>query len=222
MNLDDFSSIFSQLMVTNLKKETDHRFKTIIERRYGAAKCKSYWEITVNQHGTIIIGVHQEDERCEGTKEYRRYIDIGLCILKRNGNRLEFIGSTQGNQSHRDIFWEGNLDEGNYIVILLSTGLSLRRPHDAKKRIFPLATSSTDLHPIVRSTLKDIFRKFSLNIQNSYQPSEIEEIFNRQEFLPLWRHMNNSESISYKFFCNSFLSLIDEAGDKVAESVIEN
>lgn len=168
-------------MVTNLNRNIEYRFKFFFEKFDNLAKSSHCLEINVEERTNIIIGMHQEDERIEGAKEYRRYVDMGLVILKKIGNRFEFCSATQGNQSKRDIFWEGKLNEGCYLVVPLSTGISMSRPYDFKRINFSLIQNE-DLHPYFKSTLKDLFRKINPSISARMKSDEIQSKLDTEAF----------------------------------------
>lgn len=69
----------------------------------------------------IYVGLHQEDERCEGTSYLRPYLDIGISVLKKKEidgevadyeliNMREMV---EARQCELDLF----LDPGKYIIL---------------------------------------------------------------------------------------------------------
>lgn len=45
---------------------------------------KWFYALEVPEKSHVIIGLHQEDERIQGTLPRRGYLDAGVCLLKRD------------------------------------------------------------------------------------------------------------------------------------------
>jgi len=83
-----------------------------------------------------------------GVKEYRRYLDLGIALLIDRGGHYEYYTSTSKNRCDRDVFLELELQPGTYMIVPLSSAVSLKRPSDATPKHFDLLTPTGDMHPL--------------------------------------------------------------------------
>jgi len=131
-------------------------------------------EVPVKTH--LIVGLHQEDERVEGTLPRRSYLDFGLAIFKRDVDGTTLLQNKDYVMA-RDIEIECVLEPGSYIVVPRTTGCAIRRPNDAQPENIRLLDEKGMPTDIFASTIKDIFRKFDLVISNTIDYKEFKALY---------------------------------------------
>ena len=67
----------------------------------------------------------------------------------------------------RDLEIEMILEPGQYIIVPRTTGCTLKRPDNAEIESIRLMDYHGNFHPLLTSTITDIFNKFDLVISNS-------------------------------------------------------
>ena len=72
-----------------------------------------------------MVTIHQEDERIQNVIQRRPYIDIGMAILKRNGEEGTTLIQLKDNLMSRDCEIEIVLEPGSYIVVPRTTGCNV-------------------------------------------------------------------------------------------------
>ncbi|CDW72805.1 calpain family cysteine protease containing protein [Stylonychia lemnae] len=149
-----------------------------------------YYTLEIKKRTHVFIGIHQEDERIQGVSETRPYQDIGVLVLKQTseGTRLVQMKELQETrQSELDIY----LEEGTYFIIPKTSGCLLKVDNQEQDRnqvnFLKKQTKQPSDHYL--STLKDIFRKFDLQMNGELQYHEFGDFFtslgfkiNEQEF----------------------------------------
>merc|ERR1719230_1454818 len=75
--------------------------------------------ICVKSMQRMFISVHQEDERCEGSKPY---LDIGVTVLQIMPNYTYRLVASSGNSAERQNQTEVTLRSGQYLVVPTTTG----------------------------------------------------------------------------------------------------
>lgn len=73
----------------------------------------------------IIVGVHLEDERLEGVRKMRPYLDIGIIIMKEINGTYHYV-MHEDTDYRRETFLEINLEKGNYIILPRTIGVCLK------------------------------------------------------------------------------------------------
>jgi hypothetical protein len=91
MSFEDFTKQFESLDVCRVTSWDELRLRGRFIRFYDVndqenevVVSKWIYGLEVPSKTHIVIGLHQEDERIEGTLPRRPYIDFGLAILKRD------------------------------------------------------------------------------------------------------------------------------------------
>ena len=126
-----------------------------------------YYRLEVPQKMMVILGIHQEDERFEGVKETRPYIDIGLAILKFEDGKFKIIRYLDS-QFEREVYLDIILDKGEYFIVPKSMGVCLKFLTDD-----PITVNDyTSKNPLMLSVMKDIFQKYDMR---SYETLSYEE-----------------------------------------------
>ena len=182
MSYEDFSKIFMRVVLGKVKDWWEWRSRNLLIKSTEGGIAKEALVINVVHQTKVIIGVSQEDERTVGAKEYRKYLDLGIVLLKWNGTTYIYHASTENNQQERDIYLELELPPGTYLAIPLSTGCSLAIPGDSKPEDFNLLTETGDMHPIFQSTIRDLFRRFDMDMSQDLDSSEFLQLTSRLGF----------------------------------------
>ncbi|CAG9334308.1 unnamed protein product [Blepharisma stoltei] len=173
--INDLFKNFENIIVSRIKKYIEYRLKTLMEKYENIGKSTHCWEIEISEPTKMFIGVHQEDENSIGARELRKYLDLGLAILRKTAFGYENYFKTQTTRCVREIYWEGSLETGSYLVIPTSTAASLTKPADFIPLKFPLITEMGDLHPIFKNIIRDLYRRLSYNVN---APLNFDEFFN--------------------------------------------
>ena len=93
MSFDDFCKNFESLDVCRVSNWDELRVRGRFIRYNDLNNpdnenivSKWFYALELPKKTHIVIGVHQEDERIEGTLPRRPYMDFGLALLKRDEN----------------------------------------------------------------------------------------------------------------------------------------
>lgn len=138
MSFDDFVKNFESLDVCRVQSWDELRlrgrfirFYDVNDRENEVVVSKWIYALEVPGRTHLVVGLHQEDERIEGTLPKRPYIDFGLTILKReaDGSTLTHV---RENKIGRDIEVECVLEAGSYIVVPRTSGCSISRPNNVE------------------------------------------------------------------------------------------
>jgi hypothetical protein len=174
--LEDFMYHFDQVsfgMMPNDRFSHEHRVKNFFNKCDSTgARPLHYYKITATSSCKVHFGQSQEDIRCYGVEEFRPYIELGFAILTEDFRLLRYRNC----KARRDIYIEVDLQPGTYYVVPMSTGCYLQRPANAQPRSFSLMTEEGDLHPFFISTLKDVFRRFDLNVSQELDFDELKKL----------------------------------------------
>jgi calpain-15 len=188
-----------------------------------------YYTLEISEPTKLYIGIHQEDERIFGVRKRRRYIDIGIVILKSKQNSEPRVLHYQRNMQDRQIEMEVDLGPGSYIVLPRTTGCRLARPVYVKSgKQIPLITGNS-LHPLVKSTLRDIFRRFDLLISEDLSYNEMKALMETigeklsiQDFDNLkTKYCSTQRGITFEGFQDYFYDLIIKRGEVQTWSILE-
>ena len=112
MSLKDFRTYFGEIIICKLNPTYMHD-----SIRYKSGRHKSgYFSMQVNTPGQYIISIYQENKR-QMLLKYSNYTysEARVIVLKREGNKMRYIGSRSTSQSQvcsADL----ELEEGEYII----------------------------------------------------------------------------------------------------------
>ncbi|CAG9320530.1 unnamed protein product [Blepharisma stoltei] len=199
MCYQDFLYYFQRVVMGKTELCYERREKNwMIKNPSHGAVAYEYYTINVATRTEVTLGIHQEDERCVGTKQYRRYLDLGIVVIRWEVDKYVFFASTEKNLLDRQVQLELTLDPGYYVVLPISGGCSFRVP-EGEKHLVPLLTETDDLHPIFQSTIKDIFRRFD---------SDMDGILSARDFIGLAARIGQrlSEAQFYNAICQKYTS----------------
>lgn len=91
MSFEDFTKHFESLDVCRIASWDELRLRgrflryaDVTEPDNEVVVSKWIYALEVPTKTHLVVGVHQEDERIEGTQPRRAYLDLGLAILKRD------------------------------------------------------------------------------------------------------------------------------------------
>ena len=200
MNVYDFFRCFSRVVVGKVGFPYEMRMRNLItkDREVGAI-AKEYYSVSVAQRCQVVVGLHQEDERSVGVEEYRRYLDLGIVVLKNQYGSYCFYSASPNNITDRDSQLEVNLEPGEYIIVPISSGCSLQVPQNARPPHFNFVTEEGVLHPTIQSTVRDVFRRFDMDMNQVLGP---------QEFISFAHRLGQSisEADFWRVICNKYTS----------------
>ena len=237
MSFEDFTGKFDSLDVCRVASWDELRLRGRFIRFYDvndtdneivASKWIYALEVPVKTH--VVIGLHQEDERIEGTLPRRPYIDMGCVILKRevdSGSQLHYYKES-GNG--RDCEVETILEPGSYIVVPRTTGCALKRPANAEPENIRLLNDKGEPHPLFLSTINDIFRKFDLVISNTIDFKELKALFEilgkrliEPEFKTtiLDKYASYKDELTLKGFTDWFVDQVRKEGEDTVFTWLE-
>ena len=129
MCFEDFIKYFRCLNVCRVRNWEEVRIKgkfirvqNIDDPDIEVVLSKWYYSLDINEPTRVYIGLHQEDERIENVLARRKYLDIGIAILRRTGdNNVELIDLKDLNID-RQCEIDVTLDPGSYIILPRTTG----------------------------------------------------------------------------------------------------
>jgi hypothetical protein len=109
------------------------------------------------------------------------YMSVGLVIMKKiedeDGLELSFLKEFQ---AERQVELDIELEEGEYIILPRTSGVTLRRPQNAQSEFIKLLDANGDLHPIVELTVKDIFNRLdSVHVNKSLEYKEFQDFYDK-------------------------------------------
>lgn len=227
MSFADFLSHFQAVNICCVKNWQELRIKGKFIRvqdnddpNIEIVLSKWYYSIEIEERTQVIIGLHQEDERIEGTILRRPYLDIGLAVLKKTKDSLELV-ELRDLVNERETEIDVVLDPGSYIVIPRTTGCLLKRMTDEKTEDVKLVKEGVDKR--VESTLRDIFRKYDMLLNNELTYVEFKAIcecvgesLTEEQFTTeiLSKYCSTSKGLSYRGFKDFFLDSIKDLGEE--------
>ena len=186
MSFDDFVRKFDSLDVCKVSAWDELRLRgrfirytdALDPHNHEIVASKWLYALEVPSKTHVVIGLHQEDERIEGTLPKRAYLDAGLAILKRSAPDGTSLFLYKNYSTSRDCELECIMEPGSYIVVPRTTGCAIKRPSDIDE---PLNTKLLDNKKqpteIFDSTIGDIFRKFDLVINNTIDFKEFKGLY---------------------------------------------
>lgn len=89
-------------------------------------------------------------------------MDVGLTLFKKNENSTLEMVAMIPSKFERQVELECELVPGQYLILPRTTGLSLRRPTNATSQLIPMILPNNKFHPLIESTIQDIFRKYDM------------------------------------------------------------
>lgn len=184
ISYEDFFKNFCSITVCRVENWNEVRLKGIFMRLMEAQDTdedfvlsKFYYSFRLEEEAEIDIGLHQEDERILGS-DRRRYVDMQILILRRHTNGTLTIVHDSGSSDSRDQECHVTLGAGHYIVIPRSSGATLGRPNNDPKDPVDFKVERGDrlrLHPVLRSTIDDIFRRMDLQLNGALSADELNQ-----------------------------------------------
>ena len=182
ISFEDFLKNYTSITICKVENWNEVRLKGIFMRLMESEDAdedfvlsKFYYSFRLEEETIIEFGLHQEDARILGS-DRRRYIDMQLLILKRHTNGTLTIEHDSGSKGGRDNETFVTLGQGFYIVVPRSCGAALSRPNiDAKDPVnyFNENSKGSMLHPVIRTTLDDIFRRMDIQLNGSLSAEEL-------------------------------------------------
>lgn len=177
ISLADLMQSFGRVVVGKVGFQYEYRFRCLMNRSDDVGCIPAYsYSLKVDVPCEVVFGIHQEDDRVEGVAEYRRYLDLGIVLLKRENGRYCYYDAVSKLRTDRDHHLECLLQPGLYVAVPISGGCSLQRPSDASRLSLALLTETDDLDPLFQSTIKDIFRRFDHDLSQSIGANEFAEL----------------------------------------------
>lgn len=190
---------------------------------------KWYYSITVEKHTTVIISLHQDEDRIKEQDSKKQIMDISISVLKQDTNlneisHVESLDFTIAPNAQLEI----NLAPGNYIILPRTTGCFFGRPYEkmndesiAELYNYELNTPSS----IFVATIKDIFKKFDMLLNRELKYSEFKGFWEcitnnpitKEEFdeCILGKYTSSSEGITEKGFISFFVENLLTSGEVI-------
>lgn len=168
ISFEDFVENFDDIAIGRLDFSAEKRLKVNIRKdeSFGGFP-EEHFVLNVSEVSNIVIGMHQEDQRSVCVKTHRPYLDLGFVVLD---DQLKYVKHAEMTQDFRVVQLELNLEPGTYYIIPISAGNSFTPQGSFEKK--PFLGKAGELHPLLKSTLKDIFRRFDKDCNKIITPSE--------------------------------------------------
>ena len=162
MSLEDFVVQFNGINICRVDSYHEARIRGAFERKLIGEQewvsSKSYFILNSSRNTNVIIGLHQEDARNYGVDERRPYLDLGIVVLDVANGAFKLYKAKEA-VSERQIELEITVEANkSYLIWPRTSGCGLSRPADAVAAPINWHENG-DLHPLLESTLSDIFRK---------------------------------------------------------------
>lgn len=183
MCLEDFVQKFDSIDICRVSNWDELRlrgrfirYNDINEPDNEVVVSKWYYALEVYEKSHVIVGLHQEDERAEGTLPRKGYIDFGMALIKRDAIEGSSFIQHKDLSIGRDCEMECLLEPGSYLVVPRTSGCGIKRPQNATDpEGIQLLDKEGNFTEIFESTLIDIFKKFDLVITNSIDFKEFND-----------------------------------------------
>jgi calpain-15 len=140
---------------------------------------KEVYSVECDQDTKVFIGLHQDDERLIGVSSRRTFIDLGIVVLEVEGDSYQ-VAEYKEQATERQVELEFNLLAGKrYVIVPLTTGCNLCRQSegDSPLKLF----DHGELHTLLESNLKDIFRKANSCVGEGLSYSEFQNLMSQVE-----------------------------------------
>ena len=183
----DFIANFCSITICKVENWRELRLKGIFLRVFEEEDkdedfvlSKFYYSFHLEEETIIEIGLHQEDDRIMGA-DRRRYTDMQILVLKRHANGTLTIEHDSLSSTDRD--WETlvTLSAGHYIVIPRTWGATISKPNNNPKGPIEYKVEyhgNEKLHPELRTTIDDIFRRVDLQMNGALSAEELNQLGN--------------------------------------------
>lgn len=236
MSIDDFLSSFQSLYVCKTQRWHELRIKGKFVNGIDQNNPKIhhfcsrwFYLIEVPEATNVIFGLHQEDERIPSVKRSRPFIDIGLSVIKIEGDKLTLVDYHDTDFIRQD-FLEVHLEPGKYMILPRSTGVCLEFDDNKNE----LNSFSRD-DPELISVIHDVFEKYDL-INNGFLSYDelsgfytfIGKSLTQSEYQNIIKtYKDNSFSvdshhgISKEWFVGVFFSLIEKMKPNEVHAILE-
>ena len=223
MNYSDFLTHFSSITICLVKNFKEARIKGMFQKtRVNALESISsayYYSLEVAEPTRVYIGVHQEDERILGVEQKRSYLDLGLALLSQRDGKLKLV-QRKPNVSERQVEMEALLKPGRqYLILPRTSGCCMQRGAGSYPAE-PLLEGER-LSPLLRSTLKDVFRRSNIEIGEDLSYSEFNLLMetagsgmSEVDFRALLQSFPSTDKgLTYEGFCIFFLNRLKALGE---------
>ena len=162
MSFEDFLKYFSGVNICIVDSFYEGRvkgeFNRVKDEGGQTVVSKWYYEIESKADTKVYIGVHQEDERIYGVSEKRPYVDLSIAVLENDSGDLKLFKAKES-VLERQAQLEIDIEAGKkYIILPRTGGCTISRPKNASSENIKWLEEG-EIHPLVESTIKDIFRK---------------------------------------------------------------
>ena len=234
LSLEDFLKEFNELAICYVKSWEEIRLRGEFIIPNGGNRCISKWYycLTLNTPGTVILGLFQDEDKVKDTDSRKPIIDMSLSVLKYvpKTNELSHIQTVDFAHSS-SLQQELELKAGTYIILPRSSGLFLGKPIiteeniDSKNNKESLYNNKTNtLTPIFIETIKDIFKRYDINLKNKLNYNEFSLLYNKctnkqlekSEFNRiLTLYSNHNASLTERGLINYFKNIYEQKGDKI-------
>ena len=233
LTYNDFLKEFQSLTICYTRNWEEVRirgkFVSVNEQdKFETILSKWYYSITVEKQTTVIISLHQDEDRLKDQDSKKQIMDISISILKQDSNlneitHVESLDFTIAPNAQLEI----NLSPGNYIILPRTTGCFFGRPaeklnDDSVAELFNMETQQPT--PVFIATIKDIFKKFDMLLNRELKFSEFKGFWecitnnpiSKEEFdeVILSKYTSSNEGITEKGFINFFIDNLINGGEK--------
>lgn len=183
--------------------------------------------MTIEKQTTVIISLHQDEDRIKEQDSKKQLMDISISILKQDTNlneitHLESLDFTISPNAQLEL----NLPPGNYIILPRTTGCFFGRPYEKMNDESIAELFNHELQqptPVFIATIKDIFKKFDMLLNRELKYSEFKGFWecitnnpiSKEEFEEgiLNRYTSSNEGITEKGFINFFIDNLINSGE---------
>lgn len=131
--------------------------------------------LNLQERGTVIVSVHQEDTRCAGAKPY---IDIGVTILKTDPvhGTFQLVTGTGNSTERQHQTEELELEAGRYIIVPTTSGCKLKQYLDEQRANGSLSSAQDSLPKVALTRTERGKRVFTEPVIKAYT-----ELFRRMD-----------------------------------------
>ena len=218
LTFDEFLSSFKKLTVCKATRLSEIRFKgkfvKITENENKDIQLfssKWFYRLNVKEKANIIIGIHQQDEKCLGVKQTNPNVDLGLAIFNIKSGSYQLINYFPSKQQ-REVYEEVELNKGNYFIIPLSSGVMLNE--DAP---IQLLKENVGTESLVNAISNDLFEKLDIDCNGQLKYEELRIFY---EYLQQSLDQASFEELLKKYSPDIFPSLKGQLIDKKLFSMI--
>ena len=190
-----------------------------------------YYHIKLDKRSKVVVGLHQEDERCLGVKETRPYVDIGLMIVSHEESSYKLVDYID-TEVTRECFIDIDLEPGDYYIVPRSSGMSIFS-HEASRE--EAGSYNTDSY-IFESIAKDTFEKYDIKSQGVLAFHEMNAFFEfidkkltEKEYAELLKEhgrrttkATESDGIAEQGFVSLFAKIMSTAESNIAQQMLWN